>query len=359
MIGMYDPTKTFEDNYEHGPFGAFATKPQELPKTHTQVDFFGRMIDIPFGIPAGPLLTGAFIRGAWAWGYSVPTYKTIRPSVYPCHPFPNILTIDATHDVHTNDTVISEGNHQDIDVTRQSITNSFGVPSYTSDTWMPDASSVATSIPEGNSFILSFMGTKKEGMTREQFIEDNAEGCRLAKNTGAPVLEINFSCPNVGAEGLICNDVTMSTNILEACAAVRGQTPLLVKIGYFPPEQQEHLEKLVLAVAHFGNGICAINTIQAKVINPDGSQALPGSPVRIMSGICGKAITWAGLDMVGRINALREKHHLKDFTLIGVGGVVSVDDYVAYRQAGADVVQSATGAMWRPELAMEIRRSAV
>jgi len=261
MLGMYDPTKTFEDNYEHGPFGAFATDPPEFSTAMQKTDFFGRMVDIPFGIPAGPLLTGAFIRAAWKWGYSIPTYKTIRPSVYPCHPFPNILTIDAADDIHTNDTVISQGNQRDVDVTSQSITNSFAVPSYAPERWVPDVQALADELPRGSSFIMSFMGTKKEGMTRDQFIANTVEGCTLAKSTGAPVLEVNFSCPNFGAEGLICNDVQMSSDILEACVSARGQTPLLVKIGYFPPEQQENLEKLILAVGKFASGICVINTI--------------------------------------------------------------------------------------------------
>jgi dihydroorotate dehydrogenase len=47
----------------------------------------------------------------------------------------------------------------------------------------------------------------------------------------------------------------------------------------------------------------------------------------------------------------------KDFKLIGVGGVTTPDDYKRLRDAGADVVMSATGAMWNTDLAKEIKNA--
>lgn len=46
----------------------------------------------------------------------------------------------------------------------------------------------------------------------------------------------------------------------------------------------------------------------------------------------------------------------KDFAIIGVGGVMTPEDYLEYKNAGADIVQSATGAMWNPYLAQEIKQ---
>jgi dihydroorotate dehydrogenase len=88
------------------------------------------------------------------------------------------------------------------------------------------------------------------------------------------------------------------------------------------------------------------------VVDEDGKQALPGAG-RLKSGICGASIKQAGLDMVGRIAQIREELK-QDFAIIGVGGVMTPDDYTEYRQRGADVVQSATGAMWNANLAYEI-----
>jgi dihydroorotate dehydrogenase len=75
-----------------------------------------------------------------------------------------------------------------------------------------------------------------------------------------------------------------------------------------------------------------------------------------VSGVCGQAIKWAGLDMTKHLRDLREELGMK-FTIIGVGGVASAEDYKNYRNAGADAVMSATGAMWNPNLAEEIKKN--
>ena len=58
--------------------------------------------------------------------------------------------------------------------------------------------------------------------------------------------------------------------------------------------------------------------------------------------------------MVKRLHAIREEKEM-NFAIIGVGGVMVPEDYEEYKEAGADLVQSATGAMWNPYLAQEIK----
>ena len=60
--------------------------------------------------------------------------------------------------------------------------------------------------------------------------------------------------------------------------------------------------------------------------------------------------------MMRRLDTLRKA---KGYTyeIIGVGGVMSAADYQEYRSAGADVVQSVTGAMWNQYLARDIKKS--
>ena len=72
------------------------------------------------------------------------------------------------------------------------------------------------------------------------------------------------------------------------------------------------------------------------------------------SGVCGRSIRWAGLEMSGRLSRLREEMGLK-FSIIGVGGLSDANDYRAYREAGADAAMMATAAMWNPRLAQEIK----
>ena len=88
--------------------------------------------------------------------------------------------------------------------------------------------------------------------------------------------------------------------------------------------------------------------IFGKMGHAAGLMSLAVSPMHKKKG--------AGLDMVARLAAIREKLGL-DFKINGVGGVVSPADYQAYRNAGADSVMSATGAMWDAELAHKIKAS--
>ena len=58
--------------------------------------------------------------------------------------------------------------------------------------------------------------------------------------------------------------------------------------------------------------------------------------------------------MVARLK--KHKKTLKyTYTIIGVGGVTIPADFIEYRNAGADIVMSATGSMWNPYLAQEIK----
>ena len=126
---------------------------------------------------------------------------------------------------------------------------------------------------------------------------------------------------------------------------------MLIKLSYFTSDEKlrEFIEKVSPHVAGFN----AINTIAGDVRKPDGSQALPGKG-RLISGVCGAPIKWAGVDMVKRMANIRSEIS-EDFIIIGTGGVTTPADYSEYIDAGADAVMSATGAMWNTDLAHEIK----
>lgn len=347
MQPIYDPTKTYEDNCTNGPFGLFGDKPTEV---------LGFPLEIPFGIGAGILPNAKFVTAAWRWGFSIATYKTVRSDIYPAHPFPNIIKVRSKK-VHPGDTVVADFNVNHVNVDKDGITNSFAVPSKKSADWIADAAMAQKTPHKGSVMILSFMGTKWEGGDRKNFIDDFARCCRLARKAHPDILEVNLSCPNFGAEGLVCNDLNMSADVLETLSEARGNTPLLVKIGYFPKARQEDLETLLSIIHRYAQGVVGINTISAKVVDKNGGQALPGNPVRLYSGICGAAIRWAGLDFSERAVACRENKHWKDFTIIGVGGVTTPTHFRQYMKLGVNAVLSVTGAMWRSTLAIDIRKS--
>ncbi len=349
----YNPEKTYEENFEKGPFGAFTDKKVYKDKNEPKYKFLGQKVYLPFGIPAGPILNSGFVKGAFEKGFDLVVYKTVRSDVFPCHPFPNVLKVDLKGNLtlkRAQKPLITSTKYNE----PLSITNSFGVPSKSPKEWQKDVKKAISYAGKGQVMILSFMGTVKKNQTEKEFVDDFAFSAKCALETGAKILEVNLSCPNIGNEGLVCYNLGVTEKALKAVRKVIGNTPLIVKTGYF--ENEDSLKKFAEIVDRHAQAVSAINTIAAPVVDKKGNQALPGSPMRLKSGVCGTVIRWAGLDMVKRLADLRKKMKFS-YKIIGVGGVMNTNDYKKYRKAGADVVMSATGSMWNPYLVQDIKKS--
>lgn len=350
---FYNPEKTYEENFQEGPFGVFADKDHQgkLPDAGpAKYDFFGFKVNSPFGIPAGPLINSNFCHGAFAKGFDICVYKTVRSKVFPCHPYPNILSVKVKGDLkydNAQNKLVADHNYEE----PLSITNSFGVPSKEVKVWQKDVRKAISYAKEEQILIMSFMGTVRENQTREEFVADYVLAAKESLETGAKILETNLSCPNIGNEGLVCYDLDMTEKICQAIRQEIENTPLILKVGYY--KDDEDIKRLAEITEKYAQGISAINTIPAEIVDKDGKQALSG-PNRIKSGVCGASIKWAGLEMVMRLNEIRRELGYT-YAIIGVGGVINPSDFFEYRKAGADIVMSATGAMWNPYLAQEIK----
>ncbi|MBU6323068.1 MAG: diguanylate cyclase [Patescibacteria group bacterium] len=352
---FYDPDKTYYENWEEGPFGGFADG-VTLPESEPRFDFLGRKISYPFGIPAGPLVNAAFMRAAMEKGFDAPVYKTVRSREKKCNEWPNVLPVDVSGDLTLRQAAAGL-TVKDSYAEPLAITNSFGNPSYPPEVWRKDVRELMAYAKGRPGQAVSGMveGTRwSPDASEKDFIADWAEVAKLMNETGVHSIELNLSCPNEGdlVKRLLCYDAALSATIIEAIRKKIGATPLVVKVSYF--ESDEELRAFVETVGPLVDGIAAINTISAPVRKADGTQALPGGEWRLKSGICGAPVKWAGLDMTKRLTALRKELGMR-YSVIGVGGVTTPADFRAYRDAGADVVMSATGAMWNPYLAREIK----
>jgi len=221
-----------------------------------------------------------------------------------------------------------------------SITNSFGVPSMNPDIWQEDMKKVLQFVKPGQVMIGSFQGTGDGSGDVQKYVDDFVLAARLVKEAGAKVLEANLSCPNEGTAHLLCFDIERTKLIAEKIKNEIGNTPLILKMAYFADDDQ--LRKFVNEVGGIADGLSAINTIPAKILNEKGEPALPGKG-RERSGVCGYTIKWAGQKMVEKLVKLRTELN-QSFSIIGVGGVTTPADYEEYRALGADAVMSATGA---------------
>ena len=348
---FFDPERSYEDNFTEGPFGAFAETHEWQPTGIPAYRVFGQAVHLPFGIPAGPLLNGKYVKAALDHGFDIPVYKTVRTRKYASAAWPNVLAVRVPGAElsfeQAEQGLIADHNYSE----PIAITNSFGVPSFEPDFWQPDMAEAARYAHAGQFVVGSFQGTTNRHGDIDAYIQDFVLAAKLVKETGVKVLEANLSCPNEGTGHLLCYDTQRSRTILSSIKDEIGDLPLCIKIGYF--KDQEALTHFVTEVGSLVQGISAINTIPAKIVNEQGQQALPGAG-RERSGVCGHPIKWAGLAMVRRLTALRKQLDLT-FTIIGVGGVTTPHDYHEYKSAGADIIMSATGAMWHPELAQETK----
>jgi dihydroorotate dehydrogenase (NAD+) catalytic subunit len=122
-------------------------------------------------------------------------------------------------------------------------------------------------------------------------------------------------------------------------------------LTYFADSKQ--LKELVRRVGGLLDGVAANNTIAGPIVNHKGEHAFPGRPT---AGISGAPIKWAGLKMTKLLKQFREEFG-HSYKIIGIGGVLDASHFHEYREAGTDIVMSVTGAMWNPNLAVEIKRS--
>jgi dihydroorotate dehydrogenase (NAD+) catalytic subunit len=347
---FYDPAKSYLDNFEHGPFGLFADTRPTSQTSEPKHQFLGYPVFAPFGIPAGPLINGKFVKAALDKGFDIPVYKTVRTHRYECHPWPNVLAVKVDGDLETGRTLIADHDYSE----PLSITNSFGVPSFDPEFWQPDMADAVAHAGPGQVVVGSFQGTLPENGSVDSYIEDFVLGARLVKETGVKIIEVNLSCPNEGTANLLCFDIQRSRQVVEAIKSEIGSVPLVIKMAYY--KDVDRLKMFLGEVGGIVDGISAINTISAEIRDAEGNQALPGAG-RLLSGVCGSAVKWAGVAMASRLARLREELGQR-FAVVGVGGVGSAAAFDEYRRAGADVVMSATSAMWNPLLAEEIKRHA-
>ena len=289
---FYDVSRSYEDNYEQGPFGAFAEAlkdgngadaagtTSEGASEGALATFLGQPVNLPFGIPAGPLLNSRFTTAAFRMGFDLATYKTVRSRAWGCNPFPNVLAVhpkSADGSLTPGSAELDEGVLADTNYeTPISISNSFGVPSQSPDAWQPDMRAAIEAAGPGQVLVPSFQGSRVEGMSEEEYIADHATTARLVKETGAKLMVMNTSCPNEGHNRLLCHDPHLVGEITEAVKNEIGDRPLIVKLAYIPNDTD--LETMVRETVGHGTvqGFSTINTISARLVDANGNQALPG-----------------------------------------------------------------------------------
>ena len=156
--------------------------------------------------------------------------------------------------------------------------------------------------------------------------------------------EINLSCPNDTKRdgGPFALDPEAVATVLRGCRA-RTQRPILAKLAPDDPAL-EHTAKVATEAG--ADGLTLVNTLPGILLDGEGRPELGAGS----GGMSGPALRPAGLLAVRRA---RSATHLP---LVGVGGVGSGQDAVAYARAGASLVEVGTALFAEPRAAVRIAR---
>lgn len=343
---VYDIERSYIENAQYGPFFEGMIPERKRPPQREWIDFLGFKLASRLGVPAGPLLNSKWIRLAADLGMDLVCYKTIRSIEHAGHPTPNMVYIDQPtpfdpQDIPEYVTTLKTAPPQNDAI---GVTNSFGMPSRSHLYLSKDIPLGNNLLHPGQMMVVSVVGTPSVG----NFYDDFAYTAEFAKDCGAKIIEANFSCPNVTTcEGDIANSpsevYTLSSTIIKRI----GTTPLIIKLPYYADKQK--LREVLYQAARAGvRAVSGINTISTAVLAPSGKPAL--GPKREQCGICGTPIREAALEFTRQARSIIDKERL-DLQLLTCGGVMLPEHFDLFLNAGADIVQSATGWMWDPYLA--------
>lgn len=182
--------------------------------------------------------------------------------------------------------------------------------------------------------IASIMGQNEEEWTAL---------ARLVTEAGADIIECNFSCPHMAADGL-GSDVGQNPELVAAYTrAVRRGTPLPVLAKMTP--NLGHMELPALAAMSAGaDGLAAINTIKSIVrIDLDSFTPAPAVDGKAsVGGYSGKAVKPIALRF---IHALKSCEGLKYVPVSGMGGIETWRDGAEFLAMGCDTLQVTTAVM--------------
>jgi len=230
---FYDPNKTYEENFKEGPFGAFADGVVIENSSKKTYDFLGFKVNSPFGIANGPLINGNFVKAALDKGFDIVEYKDTRAHMHPCHPLPNIAPLEVVGDMTLE--LASKGVKIAKSFTEPlSTTNSFGIPSMDPSFWQADLRDSISYAKKGQIVVGGIQGTLPKVGGFELYLKDFILIAKLMKETEVKIIELNLACPNEGINNLLCLDVERSKIVVEAVRNEIGDTPIIIKISYFP-----------------------------------------------------------------------------------------------------------------------------
>jgi len=341
-LPRYQASETYSWNYEHAPLPIAV----DVPPMPGEWSFCGIKVDSPLGIPAGPLLNGKWGLYYASLGFDVLTYKTVRSAARDCFPMPNVVpvAVDSLTGCEVSVPMSTSPTH--------SWAVSFGMPSATPDAWRRDVEWTRAKLPKSKLLSVSVVGSAQPDWTIDDLAADYARCAAWAVESGADVIEVNFSCPNVATcDGQLYQHPSDAAFAAAVVKQAIGSVPLVIKIGHV--REQTEAVTMVTALEAHAAALAMTNTIAAPVVGTNGQLLFEGQ----RRGVCGAATRVASIAQTQLFSDVIRSRGSR-LKLIGVGGASSFEHVRRYLEAGAESVHLATAAMLDPTVALKIRSNA-
>ncbi|WP_448508370.1 dihydroorotate dehydrogenase [Immundisolibacter sp.] len=176
-------------------------------------------------------------------------------------------------------------------------------------------------------------------------VQEYAEVTRMFDDSPVAAIELNISCPNVKAGGVLFgNDPDMSARVVEVCRKMTNK-PLITKLS---PNQADIAENARRCIEAGTDAFAAINTLQGMAIDLAHRKPVLGNR---QGGLSGPAIKPIALLKVRQVYEVAAKHGVP---IIGQGGVACANDALEFLLAGASAVGVGTALFYDPLVCPDI-----
>lgn len=170
-------------------------------------------------------------------------------------------------------------------------------------------------------------------------VEEFAElAGRLADHPAVGGIEVNISCPNVANRGLVfaCDPGASHAVVEGVVDVVGGRRPVFAKLS---PDVTDIVAIAGSVLDAGADGLAAINTLLGVAIDP--VTLRPQLAVNT-GGLSGPAIRPVALRVVWQLAGAMRAGRLRTAPIVGIGGIRTGQDALAFLAAGADAVQVGT-----------------
>ena len=303
---------------------------------------FGRRLDSPLGIAAGPLLNAKWVEAYARLGFDVLTYATVRSTFAPAWALPNIRAVETREEV----AVVSRRPGANL-----TFAVSLGMPSMEPEVWRKDVRRAKERIGAGQLLIVSVVGTPVPAGIPESFIDDYARCAGWAAEAGADAIEVHLACPDPFAEPpqQVYENVLLAAQILHRVRTT-VKVPVLAKLGLFRTPRALH--DTATKLAPWASGFVLSHGLPRRVIDEEGGAAFEGRERATVVGADTFPITSR---QIAELLSWR-KAGAWDRAVLAVGGVTTVERARGLLREGADAVMVATAALWDPTFAARFRQ---